>query len=541
MSSPELSETTPDAVVADVVVAPEAEAELEVESGVDAPAERDALVEPEAVVEAPEGEEPEAAEPEVAEPEVAEVVAAEPAPAKPVAAKPVPAKPSAPKPGAPKPGAFRAPSPAVVAAHATHPVKVPIASDVSAEDLAAALEFGSVAGDVVSVKDGDETVEVGPAQGDTPLESYARAYFELKSGVDRFHARLTAAELSPKDIDESLASLTASLAEPKVVGDLAALRAQFATVQAEATAVRDALAEERRKARKEAVEAREVIVARAEAIAAAPTESVHWKNDTEELRSLLDAWKEAQRSGARIPKDAERALWKRFTHARTSFERTRKHHFAEVDGANSAVADRKEALVAKAEALLGSKDFERGAREFRDLMNEWRTAGRGRRSVDDALWKRFQTAQDAFFEAKRNEATAEEEALAPNVSAAETAVKDAEALLPIKDLAASKSGLRAAQDRFEAAGRLPRTELQTLTRRLGAVEKAIRDADSASWSARNPEVEARVSGAAAQLHAAIADLEAKREAAKTPAEKKSIDEALAARKAWLKQIEGAAR
>ena len=39
---------------------------------------------------------------------------------------------------------------------------------------------------------------------------------------------------------------------------------------------------------------------------------------------------------------------------------------------------------------------------FRDLMTEWRTAGRGRRSVDDALWKRFQAAQDAFFEARRS-------------------------------------------------------------------------------------------------------------------------------------------
>jgi hypothetical protein len=43
---------------------------------------------------------------------------------------------------------------------------------------------------------------------------------------------------------------------------------------------------------------------------------------------------------------------------------------------------------------------------------------------------------------------------------------------------------------------------------------------------------------AAQLHAAIADLEAKLEAAKTPAEKKTVKESLDARKAWLKQIEG---
>jgi len=439
----------------------------------------------------------------------------------------------------PKPGSFKVPTPAAVAAHVSHPVLVPVTSDVSDEDLAAAAKFGSVDGDVVKVTDGDTTHEVGEAKGDDPIAHYARAYFELKASIDRFHARLQAAELSPKDIDDSLGSLRSALAEPKVVGDLAALRDAFAPVEQEAIAHREAIAEARRKAREEAIAAREAIVARAEAIAGAPVEKVHWKNDTAELRSLLDSWKEAQRSGARIPKDIEREMWKRFTHARTAFEKARKHHFAEVDGANAAVAQRKEALVARAEAIQASGDFERGAREFRDLMNEWRNAGRGRRSVDDALWKRFQAAQDAFFEARRASAEAEESALAPNVDAAEAAVKDAEAILPIKDLNAAKQSLRAAQDRFEAAGRLPRAQSQALAKRLGVVERAVREAEAEAWEKSNPEVERRASGMAAQLHEAIADLEAKFAAAKTPAEKKSIQESLDARKAWLKQIEGA--
>ena len=110
--------------------------------------------------------------------------------------------------------------------------------------------------------------------------------------------------------------------------------------------------------------------------------------------------------------------------------------------------------------------------------------------------------------------------------------------LPVKDLAAAKAALRAAQDAFEAAGRLPRAESQSLSKRLGNVERAVRDAESSAWSSRNPEVEARVSGMAAQLHSAIADLEAKLAAASTAAEKKSLKESLDARKAWLKQIEG---
>ena len=199
-------------------------------------------------------------------------------------AKPAPS----PKPRpVPKPGAFKAPSPASVAAHATHPVKVPVVADVSDEERQAAAAFGSVADDVVSVTEGAETHEVGPAQGDEPLAPYVRAYFELKASVERFAARLTAAELSIKDIDDTLGSIRAALAEPKVVGDLAALRTEFAPVEADAVAAREALSAERAKARAEALERREQIVCRAEEIAAAPAASIHWKNDTTELRSLL--------------------------------------------------------------------------------------------------------------------------------------------------------------------------------------------------------------------------------------------------------------
>ena len=134
----------------------------------------------------------------------------------------------------PKPGGFRAPSPAVIAAHATHPVRVPVTSVVDPAELAAAQAFGSVTDGVVSVQDGDAVHEVGPAEGDEPLAAYARAYFDLKTSVDRLAARLKGAELTPKDIDEALASIRGALAEPKVVGDLAALREAFAPVEADA-------------------------------------------------------------------------------------------------------------------------------------------------------------------------------------------------------------------------------------------------------------------------------------------------------------------
>ncbi|WP_084073132.1 DUF349 domain-containing protein [Demequina sp. NBRC 110052] len=460
------------------------------------------------------------------------------APTKAKGPKPRAPKPGSPKPRAPKPGS--GPSPAAIAAHATHPVKVPVVDEVTPEQLAAAEAFGEVEDGTVYVVIGKDKVAVGPASAEDPLAPYSKAFYELKASVERFHARLSSAELSVKDIDDSMSTLTEALGRPEVVGDVAALRERFAAVSDEAAAARTRIQEERRAAREAALAAREDIVARAEAIAAKPESQVHWKNDTAELRALLDEWKEAQRAGARISKDTERALWKRFTHARSAFEKARKHHFAQLDKDNAEVADRKEALVARAEALQTSTDWDSTARAFRDLMNEWRQSGRGRRSVDDALWRRFQAAQDAFFDSRRQASDAEDAALAGNVEAKEAVVVEAEALLPITDLATVKQTLRALQDRYEAAGRLPRADAARLAKRLGAVERAVREAEDAAWNSSNPELEKRASGAAAQLYSAIAELESDLEKAKAAKDARAIkaaEEALAARRAWLAQIE----
>lgn len=438
----------------------------------------------------------------------------------------------------------KAPSPAVMAALSTHPVRIPVLDTISDEQIASASAFGAVDGEQVVVIDGDTRTPVGPASGDAPIAAYAKAFIELAASVERFHARLVAAEMGPKDIDEALSGLKAQLDTPVVVGNLAALRARFSIVEAEAKEVAEKVRAERAAARHEAAAARETIVKQAEVLADKPLPQVHWKNDTARMRELLDEWKEAQRSGARLAKDEERAMWTRFTKARSSFEKARKTHFAQLDKENASVAGTKEDLANRAEALATSTDWDATARQYKQLMDQWRTAGRGRKSVDDALWARFQAAQEAFFTARRGAADAEEATLAANVPAKEAAVVAAEALLPISDVKAVKRELRSIQDRFESAGEVPRADAARLSRRMAAVEKAVRDADQHTWTSRNPEIEARATGFAAQLHAAIADLESKIAAATAAGDKrkvKDLTDDLSSKKAWLKQIEGVAR
>jgi hypothetical protein len=469
------------------------------------------------------------------------------APAEPAAPTPAeaPVKPR-PRPGAPKPSAIRRPKPAdAPQAVATPPAPAPVVHD--AEESAAAAAFGRV--------EDDGTVHVREAAGervvgqypDVPAEEamalYTRRYLDLVAKVALFEARLDSADLSVREIDQTLAKLADETAEPAAVGDLDGLRTRVEGLRERAAERRAALEAERAAAKEVAVQARTEIVEAAEQIAATDPAKMQWRPAGEQLRTLLDRWKEAQRNGPRIDRPTEEALWKRFSHARTAFDRERRHYFADLEQRNSSAKAVKERIVAEAEAIQSSTDWGATAGQYRDLMAQWKAAGRANRKDDDALWARFRAAQDAFFGARDEANAAIDAEYGENLVVKEALLVEAEALLPVQDLAAAKERLRDLQDRWEAAGKVPRGDVQRVEARLRAVESAVRDADDARWKRTNPETRARAEGAAAQLEDAIAGLEADLERARTSGDQRKVAElesAVAARRAWLEQVVKAA-
>jgi hypothetical protein len=425
---------------------------------------------------------------------------------------------------------------------------VPVAPPLDAVEVAAASVFGRVDEDGtvhVSEATGERVVGQYPgASSDDALSLYVRRFLDLKAKVVLFEARLAATDLAVKEIDQTLAKLTEELTEPAAVGDLDGLRTRLdglRSVAAERRAVAEA---ERAAARAAVLAARTEIVEQAERIAATDPERIQWRPAGEQLRVLLDQWKEAQRNGPRLDRASEESLWKRFSHARTTFDRERRHFFAELESRNAGAKSAKEELVREAESLATSTDWGATAGLYRDLMAHWKSAGRANRSDDDALWARFRAAQDAFFAARDAAAAATDNEYRANLDAKEALLVEAERLVPVTDVAAAKAAMRALQDRWESAGKVPRGDVQRIEGRFRAVETAVRDADQAVWQRSNPETRARAEGAAAQLENAIAGLEADLAAAERKGDARRVAEARAAldaRRAWLEQVQRAAQ
>lgn len=444
---------------------------------------------------------------------------------------------TSPSPEAPKPSI---PSPAALAstfAARPHPPTAP-----SAPAHSDSARFGRVdeSGHVFVTVAGEER-EVGSYPGAAPdeaLQYFARKFDELAASADILEARLTNPEVPAKEVAEGLATLRTSVESAHVVGDLDGLTQRLSAIETALEQKREQEQQERAAAREAAAQVREKIVAEAEKIAAQPSGSTQWKQSGERMRELLDEWKHQQRSGTKLDKPTENALWQRFSHARNAFDKGRRTFFAQLDSTRADVKATKERLVAEAERLSTSKDWAPTARAFKELMDQWRRAGRASRSDDDKLWERFKAAQDAFFAAKDEVSAAEELEFRGNLAVKEELLTEAEAILPVTDLEKAKSALRSVQERWEKAGKVPRGDLERTEKALRRVESAVREAEEKKWKKTNPEVAARANSMVTQLQANLdklrADL-AKAQAAGQSSRVADLEGKIEAQQAWLDQ------
>ncbi|KQR68490.1 ATPase [Arthrobacter sp. Leaf337] len=506
---------------------------------------------PEAQAEAPAAEAEVPAEAPAAEAEVpvapAEASAAEASAAEaPVAeAEAAAAEAEAPAAPAPRPAARPAPSPAAFAARpkAASSPAVPVPAPVSsAASLAEAARWGRVEGDghVFLTIDGEEhpVGQYPDVSDEEALGYFARKYDDVVAQIVLLEQRVSS-KAPTTDMQKTVTHLREQLAERNMVGDLRSAEARLDTLSTQIAELEKAEKAEHDAVRAAELAAREAIVAEAEEISGHDPAQIQWKTSSARMNELFESWKTAQKNGVRLGRSNEDALWKRFRAARTVFDRHRRAYFSQLDSNNSAAKAAKEKLIAEAEALSSSTDWGFAAGEYRRLMDEWKASPRASRKDDDALWARFRAAQDVFFTSRQAANDEIDQEYGANLTVKEALLVEANALLPIKDLAAAKKALQSIRDRWEEAGKVPRADMGRIEAGLRKVEDAVRHAEDENWKRSNPETKARTNSALSQLEAAIAGLKedlAKAEKAGDQRKIKAAQEALEAREAWLDQI-----
>ncbi len=407
------------------------------------------------------------------------------------------------------------------------------------DSVSGPASFGRVSEDgtvYVRTADGERAVgQVPDVSTEEALAFFTRRYEALELEISLLERRIAAGALSPDDAQSSVKTVSAAVTDAHAVGDLIGLEARLAALGPVIAAQRSARKAERAKQSEQTKAAKEAFVVEAEKLAAGND----WRGGVNRFRTLLDQWKALPR----LDRATDDELWHRFSSARTTYTRRRKAQFAAQNEQRESARAIKEKLVVEAEALATSTDWGPTTGAYRDLMTRWKQAGPAPRGVDDDLWKRFRGAQDTFFAAKQDVMSVQDAEFGANAEAKEKLLVEAEALLPITDLAAAKAGYRDLLERWSAIGKVPRDSIRPLEGRLNAIESAIRQAEEDRWKRDNPEARARAQETAAKLQAQISAQEQKAAKAQARGDQKAAADAEASAatyREWLAQAEKAA-
>ena len=397
----------------------------------------------------------------------------------------------------------------------------------------------------------DGTVYVITPTGDRAVGSYpgkspeeALAYFVKKfemaaSEVALLAARIRSGAMVPSDAHEAVNKLRNQITELNGVGDLANLASSLEKIPAliseheGAYQARKAAQNAEREARKVEAEAiKEKIVTEAESL----VDSVAWKVTTARLKELLDDWKKAPR----LDKKIDAVLWKRFSSSRNKFDKRRRVHFSNLDSEQKKVASTKEVIVKEAESLANSREWLNTAKRYKELMDQWKASGRGKKSADTALWNRFKAAQDTFFKAKNADMDKRKSSMVENLAKREAMIVEFEALLPISDFRSAKNKFYDLMGKWQKIGMTDRKKRATFDTRIKKVEDEINELERNFQRKSDPSAKAQANKVVQGLAEAIENYEkqaAKAEAAGQTAKAMVAREAAAARRGWLEQAQ----
>lgn len=366
--------------------------------------------------------------------------------------------------------------------------------------------------------------EVGSYKAGSPqdgLAHFARRFEQLATEVTLLEQRLASGAGDPTQVAASAKRLKTTLPTAAAVGDLAGLERRVDGLLERTSAAVEAAKAVRAEQRVEAVAKKTSLAEEAEQHAG----SSEWRVAGERLRTVGDDWKRI----TGVDKKTDQELWDRVAGARKRFAERRTTHFAALEQQRDVSRGRKEQLIAQAEALASSTDWKGTADRIKQLMLDWKTAGRAPREIEDALWTRFRGAQDAFFQARSAQFAEQDVELRGNQTAKEEILAEAEALDPAQGRDKATKRLRELQERWEAAGKVPRDVMRTLEDRMGKVEERLRQVSA-------PRAQASESPFVVRLREKVVELEGK--LAKAQAAGRATEEleaSLATQRQWLSQ------
>ena len=138
-----------------------------------------------------------------------------------------------------------------------------------------------------------------------------------------------------------------------------------------------------------------------------------WEEKNKEVIALQDKWKTI----GFAPKKSNVKICERFRAACDVYFNRKSEFYKNIKDEMEKNLELKKALCEKAEALKDSTDWKSTSEKLIALQKEWKTIGSVARKHSDAVWKRFISACDYFFEQKNKNASSQKSVEQTNLAA----------------------------------------------------------------------------------------------------------------------------
>lgn len=149
-----------------------------------------------------------------------------------------------------------------------------------------------------------------------------------------------------------------------------------------------------------------------------------WEAKSKEVIGLQEKWKTI----GFAPKKYNVKIFERFRAACDVYFNKKSEFYKEVKGEMEKNLERKKELCEKAEALKDSTDWRATTEKMIALQKEWKTVSPVSRKHSDAVWKRFISACDYFFEQKNKNVSSQKGVEQENLKAKKELIDKIKAL-----------------------------------------------------------------------------------------------------------------
>lgn len=176
-----------------------------------------------------------------------------------------------------------------------------------------------------------------------------------------------------------------------------------------------------------------------------------WEKATDEIKAMQARWKEL----GPAPKKVNAAIFARFRKACDEFFAAKAEYYQNVKAEYRANLEKKEDLCRRAEEMVGKIDEKGSADTVRALQAEWKTVGPTERKHSDAIWQRFTTACNAFYDELRSRRSGKREEENANLEAKREVIEKIKAIPSDGERNAILTAIRELQIQWQQIGHVP--------------------------------------------------------------------------------------